>query len=48
MKTKHTEHTANLAMAVAPAIKVGANFVKPIPRKILEKKKSFWDKFKKL
>lgn len=29
---KHTEHTANLALATAPRIKVGANFAKPIPR----------------
>jgi len=51
MKTnKHTEHTANLAMSIAPAVvaKIGRNFAKPIPRKVLEKKKSFWDKFKKL
>lgn len=29
---KHTEHTANLALATAPAVKIGTNFAKPIPR----------------
>jgi hypothetical protein len=51
MTTKHTEHTANVAMAQATTltnIKVGANFAKPIPRKIAEKKKSFWAQFKKV
>ena len=47
-KNKLSEHTANMAMAVAPAIKVGANFAKPIPRKVAEKKKSFWQKLQKL
>lgn len=27
-----SEHTANLALSQAPAVKVGANFAKPIPR----------------
>jgi hypothetical protein len=43
MNTKHTEHTANLAMAQAPAVvaKIGRNFAKPIPRKVAEKKGNF-------
>lgn len=50
MNTKHTEHTANLAMAQAPAIvaKIGRNFAKPIPRKVAENKKSFLQKLMKL
>ena len=49
-KNKLNEHTANLAMSYAPAVvaKIGHSFAKPIPRIVREKKKSFWDKFKKL
>ena len=38
---KHTEHTANLALATAPQIKVGKNFAKPIPRLQKHQEKSF-------
>lgn len=51
MKTKQTEHTANVAMAQATTltnIKVGRNFAKPIPRKVAEKRNSFWQIFKKV
>lgn len=45
MKTtdKLNEHTANLALsqATAQVFNMGRNFVKPIPRKVAEKKKSF-------
>lgn len=44
---KHTEFTANVAMSFAPAIKVGANFAKPIPRLVRENKKSFFAQFLK-
>mgnify|MGYP003404550663 CR=1 FL=1 len=49
-KNKLNEHTANLAMASAPAlsVKIGRNFAKPIPRKVAENKKSFLQKLMKL
>jgi hypothetical protein len=45
-KNKLNEHTANLALAVAPAIvaKVGRNFAKPIPRLAKVEEKSFLQK----
>lgn len=38
---KHTEHTANLALAQAPQLKIGKNFAKPIPRLQKPVEKSF-------
>jgi hypothetical protein len=49
-KNKLNEHTANLALsqATAQVFNVGRNFAKPIPRKVAENKKSFWQQFKKV
>lgn len=44
---KDSEHTANVALSYAPTLKVGANFAKPIPRKVRENKKSFFALFNK-
>lgn len=44
---KDSEHTANIALSYAPTLKVGANFAKPIPRKVRENKKSFFVLFNK-
>jgi hypothetical protein len=45
-KNKLNEHTANLALAYAPAIvaHVGRNFAKPIPRLAKVEQKSFVQK----
>ena len=57
MKTTRNETTANMALSHAAELrvinaqrtmKVGANFAKPIPRLVREKRNSFFAQFKKL
>jgi hypothetical protein len=44
-KNKLNEHTANLALSQAPAIVIGRNFAKPVPRLAKTvKAKSFMEK----